>query len=936
MSVPDLKEAAIFNTARGIEAPEARREYVERACGDEPALRARVEALLRVYDADQNFPPSPVEELRARAGHPVREGPGTTIGPYQLLEQIGEGGFGMVFLAEQQHPIRRQVALKVLKPGMDTHRVVARFEAERQVLALMDHPNIARVLDGGETTSGRPYFVMDLVRGVPVTEFCDQNHFTVHRRLELFVSVCQAVQHAHQKGIIHRDLKPSNVLVTMPDGAPVVKVIDFGIAKAIDQKLTDNTLFTNFAQLVGTPLYMSPEQAEMGGLDVDTRTDNYALGVLLYELLTGTTPFDRERLRAATFDEIRRIIREEEPARPSAHVGNKTGGGDAAAANRQCDPKRLSLLLRGELDWIVMKCLEKDRARRYETANGLARDIQRYLNDEPVQACPPSSRYRLRKFLRRNKGPVTAAALVLMALLAGMAGTTWGMIRAEQARSNALTARAAEARRAEGERQAKEELQKRLAQVEKGTEILAAVFRDLDPRTADKEGLTLSELLARQLGAAARQLEGEAVGDPLVVAQLQHVLGISLRELGQLDEAEGVLGKACRTRQRLLAADHLDIAATRHELAVLYRAQGNYDPAETLYQEALAVRTARLGAEHAETLTTRHHQAILQWSRGEYSLAEALHNEVLTVRTAKLGPDAPDTLTTQHWLALLYKSQFRFSEAEALYQKVLAARTANLGADHLDTVGVKGDLAVLYRDRQKFGLAEQLLQEELKVRTAKQGPHHPETLTCRHQLAILYHYQDQPVRAEALAKEVLELRTARLGADHPHTLASQNHLAGMYKDQRKFDLAEGLYKEALAHRAAKLGPDHPHTLQSKVNLAEVYRFMKKFDLSIPLLEETVKPLKAKRGPDHLDALAAQIDLAANYCEAGRLADAIPLLEEVYGKRRPEPAFASVGDALLAAYEGAGKPAEAARLRQQLQASREGRQGQNASQPKPMN
>jgi serine/threonine protein kinase len=362
------------------------------------------------------------------------EGPGTVIGPYKLLEHIGEGGFGVVFMAEQQRPVRRKVAVKVLKPGMDTKQVVARFEAERQALALMDHPHIAHVLDAGATDTGRPYFVMELIRGVPITQFCDDKRLTPRERLELFVTVCQAVQHAHRKGIIHRDLKPSNVLVTLLDGTPVVKVIDFGIAKALGQeRLTDRTLFTGFAQLMGTPLYMSPEQAAMSGQDVDTRTDIYGLGVLLYELLTGTTPFDRERLKAASYEEIFRIIREEEPAKPSTRISTLAQGATTVSANRKSEPRRLSQLFRGELDWIVMKALEKDRNRRYETASSFAADVQRYLHDEPVQAYPPSAGYRLRKFVRKYWVPMTLAAAFALLLVAGVVASAWQAVRATRA-----------------------------------------------------------------------------------------------------------------------------------------------------------------------------------------------------------------------------------------------------------------------------------------------------------------------------------------------------------------------------------------------------------------------------------------------------------------------------------------------------------------------
>jgi serine/threonine protein kinase len=419
----------VFDQALEMNVPADRKAYLERACADDPDLRSRVEGLLRAYADAGSFMQEPAPVSAGRVDQPLTERPGTVIGPYKLLEEIGEGGFGIVFMAQQQQPLRRKVALKVIKPGMDSKQVIARFEAERQALALMDHPHLAKVLDAGTTDRGRPYFVMELIRGIPITQFCDVNQRTPHERLELFVTVCQAVQHAHQRGIIHRDLKPNNVLVTLQDdGTPLVKVIDFGIAKALGpERLTDKTLFTAFAQMLGTPLYMSPEQAEMNGQDTDTRTDIYALGVLLYELLTGTTPFDKERLKEASYEEIRRILREEEPAKPSTRISTLGQAATTVSANRKSEPRRLSQLFRGELDWIVMKALEKDRNRRYETASSFAADVHRYLCDEPVQACPPSAMYRFRKFARRNKVALTAtAAIALMVLLAaaGLAVST--------------------------------------------------------------------------------------------------------------------------------------------------------------------------------------------------------------------------------------------------------------------------------------------------------------------------------------------------------------------------------------------------------------------------------------------------------------------------------------------------------------------------------
>jgi serine/threonine protein kinase/Flp pilus assembly protein TadD len=446
-----MTERDVFIAALEKDGPDARQAYLDEVCAGHTALRQQVEGLLRLYDNAGSFLESAAVEPGATgvfragldgSGRVVTEGPGTVIGPYKLLEQIGEGGFGVVFMAEQTVPVRRKVALKVLKPGMDTRQVVARFEAERQALAIMDHPNIAKVFDGGATPSGRPYVVMELVKGVPITDCCDQNQWTPRQRLELFVSVCDAVQHAHQKGIIHRDLKPANVLVSMHGTVAVVKVIDFGVAKALAQEvglLTDKTLFTGFAQMIGTPMYMSPEQAGQSGLDVDTRSDIYALGVLLYELLTGTTPFDKERLRTAGYEEMRRIIRDEEALPPSTRLSTVGAAAATVSANRRSDLHRLCRLMRGELDWVVMKALAKDRDRRYASASAFAADIERYLKDEPVLAGPPSKWYQLRKLAQRHtRAFVTIFALALGSLLAviGLAASNI-LIRQEQTRTEA-------------------------------------------------------------------------------------------------------------------------------------------------------------------------------------------------------------------------------------------------------------------------------------------------------------------------------------------------------------------------------------------------------------------------------------------------------------------------------------------------------------------
>ncbi|HEY5043427.1 MAG TPA: serine/threonine-protein kinase [Verrucomicrobiae bacterium] len=435
MNEPNPEEI-VFAAARQL-PPADRASYLDQACGDNGSLRRRVEALLNASEQSGAWLEiSAVPTLRRTpaASIPLAEKPGDKVGRYKLLQQIGEGGCGVVYMAEQEEPVRRRVALKIIKLGMDTRQVIARFEAERQALAMMDHPNIAKVFDASATETGRPYFVMELVRGIRITDYCDQNNLSTRERLNLFTQVCNAIQHAHEKGIIHRDIKPSNILVTMHDGVPVPKVIDFGIAKATEQRLTDKTLFTAFEQFMGTPAYMSPEQAEMSGLGIDARSDIYALGVLLYELLTGNTPFDAKELLQAGLDEMRRTIREKEPARPSTCLSTMQAADlTMVAKHRQADPSKLTHLLHGDLDLIVMKALEKDRAHRYETANGLARDIERHLNNEPVVACPPNVMYRCQKFIRRNRLAFAAGTAVVLTALIGLGFSTWMYLKQRDA-----------------------------------------------------------------------------------------------------------------------------------------------------------------------------------------------------------------------------------------------------------------------------------------------------------------------------------------------------------------------------------------------------------------------------------------------------------------------------------------------------------------------
>ena len=473
-----------------------------------------------------------LEPMRA-----ITEGPGSVLGHYKLLEQIGEGAFGVVFLAEQRKPIKRKVALKIIKPGMDTREVIARFEAERQALALMDHANIAKVLDAGATDTGRPYFAMELVKGVPVTEYCDTHRLDIRQRLELFRDICAAVQHAHQKGIIHRDLKPSNIMVTFDDTGPVVKVIDFGVAKAISQELTEKTLFTAHGQMIGTPHYMSPEQAEMSGLDIDTRSDIYSLGVVLYELLTGKTPLDPKKLREAGLAEIHRLIREEEPSKPSTCLSALSNEENTEIAGfHSVKPEKLNRLVRGDLDWIVMKALEKDRGRRYETATGFAADIENYLTDQPVLASPPSTSYRLRKFARRNKAGLATAAMLITAMLVCITASIWQTLRAEEQRELA-------------EQSAKDS--KAVLAFFKNKVLLVSTSRSFMVG-----GMGIDVTIREAIDAAEPQIEEAFKDQPLVEASIRSTLGKTYEYIGEMDAANAQYQRALELRTKALDDKH--------------------------------------------------------------------------------------------------------------------------------------------------------------------------------------------------------------------------------------------------------------------------------------------------------------------------------------------------------------------------------------------
>jgi eukaryotic-like serine/threonine-protein kinase len=802
---------------------------------------------------------------------PVSEKAGDRIGHYKLVQQIGEGGCGVVYLAEQEEPVRRQVALKIIKLGMDTREVIARFEAERQALALMDHPNIARVFDGGATNTGRPYFVMELVRGTKITDYCDEHALSTAERIHLFVQVCHAIQHAHQKGIIHRDIKPSNVLVMVHDDVPMPKVIDFGIAKAIGERLTDKTVFTRFEQFIGTPSYMSPEQAGLSGLDVDTRSDIYALGVLLYDLLTGHTPFDPRQLAKASLEEVLRRIREEEPPKPSTRLrALQQAELTTTAQRRQTEPPRLVSLLRGDLDWIVMKCLEKDRVRRYETANALALDLERHLNHQPVAAAAPTLGYRMGKFIRRHRAGLAVASALVALLVAGVLVSAWEAVRARRAERT--------------QSQLRQQTEKEKKKAEQVAQFLKAMLEGVGPSAAlGRDTVMLREILDK----TAQRLDQELKDQPDVEADLRSTIGYVYYDLGQYTNAEAMFRVALAVRKKLLGNEHPAVAASLGGLASMLWAQGKFAEAETLYREALAMNRKLLGSEHPSVALSLNNVGLALWREGKLAEAEAMHREALALRKKLLGLEHPDVAASVNNLAGVLQEQSKFVEAETLFREALSLHKKLLGSEDPSVALSLNNLASVLDNEGKFVEAETLLRQAVAMQQKLLGSEHPYVAGSLDNLAVVLREQNKLAEAETMHREALAMRKKLLGGEHPEVATSLNNLAAVLEEQGKVAEAEALFREALAMEKKLLGSEHPEVAASLAGLADVLSAQGKLAEAETLQREALKMRNKLLGHEHPDVAQSLADLTRTLLLEEKVIEAEVLAREclaIYEKR----------------------------------------------------
>lgn len=874
----DAAEKDIFLSALDL-PPEDRGAFLDRACAGDGGLRRRVEALLRASEEASDFLAAPTIDTPppAPAPHDAELHPGAAIGPYTLQSELGEGGFGRVFLARQRTPVTRTVALKVLKAGMDSRAIVARFEAERQALAVMDHPSVARVFDGGQTAGGRPYFVMEYVRGEPITTYCARKKLSVRQRLDLFEQVCLAVQHAHQKGIIHRDLKPSNVLITTVDDRPVPKVIDFGIAKAIGREAAGGTMMTVEGHLIGTPAYMSPEQAAGAGV-MDTRSDVYTLGVLLYELLTGTLPFDEARLEKTPLPSLVRIICEESPPKPSTRV-LKT-----AEAGTQAESRQLSSRLRGDLDWIVMRALEKDPARRYQTAFALAGDIRRHLRDEPVEAGPPSGLYRLSKFAQRHRGEILAAGLILAALVAGLVSSLLFAARLDRQatllalqleRSNAFAdftrdmLSGLDPAVARGEDTAL--LRRMLADAESRLQAQAPASAEAAAEMHELLGTAFNkiadfEAAERHYTLALESAEAATPRDEALALRIRHALGQTLVESSRFAEARRELTEVYNARAASLGPEHEDTVEALANLGMLDRLEGDFQSARTRFEQVVALREAALGDDHADTMSARNSLATVLNELGENEASAAMLARVVEGQTATLGPDHPHTLATRTNYAGALINLGRREDAAAILEEVLEIKRRVLEPDHPSLIVALNNLASLRRDLGDAARAEELWTEAADCAARALGPRHMHTLILTSNLAGHMVKTGRAAPALERLEAALPVSEEVLGARHRLTLAIRSHIAGAQLALDRPDDAAATAERLCADADQALGADHPELATHRRLLGQALLACGRAAEARDALAQAFALLEAQAAPDAA-ARRKTAELLASACAA---------------------------------------------------------------------
>ena len=848
-------EVAVFTEAINLPANE-RAAYLARACGGDPKLRQRVEALLRTHDHVGDFlEQSPQRTaMDAKSETTIGEKAGDCIGRYKLLQQIGEGGCGVVYMAEQEEPLRRRVALKIIKPGMDTKGVIARFEAERQALAMMDHPNINKIFDAGATESGRPYFVMELVRGVAITEYCNQHSLTTEERLNLFVQVCLAVQHAHQKGIIHRDIKPSNILVTTTlEGAPLPVVIDFGIAKATsNQRLTGKTLFTAFEMLIGTPAYMSPEQAALTSVDVDTRTDIYSLGVLLYELLTGLTPFDTGELLKAGLDEIRRVIREKEPVRPSTRLSKMTDADlTTVAQHRKSEPPKLIRVIRGDLDCIAMKALEKDRTRRYESAYGMALDVQRFLAKETVLARPPGNFYKLKKTVLRNKFLFIALGVIAVFLVLGLVTVSTSLARERQARREADTSLTqAEADKAKAQTEAVKSQQVKL--------FLEKMLQGVGPSVARGQDTTM---LRGILDGTAISISKEMTNQPEVEAELRSILGRVYFEIGNYNQAETMYRAAMAINQKLFTQESKETAASLDELGVALLREGNVAESERAQLESLRIRRSLFGDENAAVAVSLNDLATVYRHEERPAEAEALARQALTIDQKLFGNDSLEVADTLHNLSISLGDQGNWTEAEVTARRMLAIRRKLLGPEDRFVASALADIAWTEAGSGKVNEAISFERDALAMQRKVLGNDAPDVAKSLNLLGELLTRQGNLTESQVLLQEALSNQNKLLGQDNLISLDTRRSLGSVLQAEGRWAESEAVHRETLAIWHQRGQGESPQALAELQSLNTVLIAQKKFSDAEQVLNEALTPAFVSQ-PASGDFLALRADLEA--------------------------------------------------------------------------